>query len=137
MSYPTIPVNHNKYPKWAEPLHDNIVKAIQMNLPYLVNTTEITADVRYIPYGGGKHKSACATISFHFVKYDASMVEPLRNADLNTNVYLAEEICSAEGIKHIWEHTTFSIQTMLSQIVRWDIFGQFDDKIVTGFGGVK
>lgn len=136
MSYPTIPVNFNKYPEWVEPLHDNIVKVIQMNMPYLVNTTEITADVRYIPYGDDKnYKSACATISFHMVKYDASMIEPLRNADLNTNVFLSDKMCSAEGIQHIWEHTTFRIQTMLSQIVRWDIFGQFDDKIVNGFGG--
>ena len=136
MSYPTITVNHSNYPEWVEPLHDNIVKAIQMNMPYLVNTTEITADVRYIPYGGAKiNRSACATISIHMVKYDASMIESLRNADLNINLYLSDDMLSAEGIKHIWEHTTFGIQTMLSQIVRWEIFGQFDDKIITGFGG--
>jgi len=136
MSYPTIPVNHNKYPKWAEPLHDNIVQAIQMNMPCLVNTTEITADVWYLPYGVSEDdSSACATISFHFVKYDTSLINPLRNSDLSINVYLADNMLSAEGIKFIWEHTTFRIQTMLSQIVRWDIFGQFDDKIVNGFGG--
>lgn len=137
MSYPTIPVNHNNYPKWVEPLHDNIVKAIQMNMPYLVNTTEITADVRYMTYDwvDKNDKSADVIISFHMVKYDTSMINPLRNADLNANLYLSDDMLSAEGIKHIWEHTTFRIQTMLSQIVRWDIFGQFDDKIVTGFGG--
>lgn len=131
MSYPSIPVNHNKYPEWVKPLHDNIVKAIQMNMPCLVNTTEITADMRYMTYGVDD-MSVDVTISFHMVKYDASMIEPLRNADLNTNVYLSDKMCSADGIQHIWEHTTFRIQTMLSQIVRWDIFGQFDDKIVNG-----
>lgn len=136
MSYPTIPVTHNNYPKWAEPLHDNIVRAIQMNMPCLVNTTEITADVWYLPYEISENdRSACATISFHMVKYDTSMINPLRKSDLNINVYLADNMLSAEGIKFIWEHTTFRIQAMLSQIVRWDIFGQFDDKIVNGFGG--